>query len=60
MSPVEIRTSLWSATLPESLERIARSAVVDPVYVCCGIKNSVPQNIHQEVCAIRHNIFLLK
>ena len=49
ISPVEIRTSLWSATLPESLERIARSAVVDPVYVCCGIKNSVPQNIHQEV-----------
>ena len=46
---VEIRTSLWSATLPESLERIARSAVVDPVYVCCGIKNCVPQNIHQEV-----------
>lgn len=44
-----LRTSLWSATLPESLERIARSAVVDPVYVCCGVKNHVPRNIHQEV-----------
>lgn len=52
--PTDIRTSLWSATLPESLERIARSAVVDPVYVCCGIKNSVPQNIRQEVYNMHH------
>ncbi|XP_066926035.1 probable ATP-dependent RNA helicase DDX41 [Clytia hemisphaerica] len=45
----DIRTSLWSATLPESLERIARSAVIHPIYVCCGIKNSVPRNIQQDV-----------
>lgn len=44
-----LQTSLWSATLPESLERLARSAVVDPVYICAGIKDTVPVNITQTV-----------
>ena len=38
-----------SATLPESLERLARSAVLDPVYICTGIKDTVPRNITQKV-----------
>lgn len=42
-------TSLWSATLPTSLERLARSAVVDPVYICTGVKDTIALNIKQTV-----------
>ncbi|XP_004211504.1 ATP-dependent RNA helicase abstrakt [Hydra vulgaris] len=45
----DIHTSLWSATLPASLERIARSATINPVYICTGVEMSVPQNITQNV-----------
>lgn len=44
-----LQTSLWSATLPESLERLARSAVVDPLYICSGVKDTIPVNITQNV-----------
>jgi len=43
------QVSLWSATLPQSLERLARSAVLNPVYICCGIQDSIPSNIIQTV-----------
>ena len=43
------QVTLWSATLPSSLERLVRSAVIDPVYICAGIQDSVPLNIFQDV-----------
>lgn len=44
-----VLTSLWSATLPTSLERLARSAVINPVFICTGIRDTVPRNIIQNV-----------
>ena len=43
------QTSMWSATLPDSLERLARSAVLDPIYISTGAKDSIPRNIEQNV-----------
>ena len=43
------QVTLWSATLPFSLERLVRSAVIDPVYICAGIQDTVPLNIFQDV-----------
>ena len=43
------QTSLWSATLPDSLERLARSAVIDPITIHVGIKDTVSNNITQNV-----------
>ena len=45
----ELHTSLWSATLPASLERLARSATINPIYICTGVEMSVPRNIKQNV-----------
>ena len=43
------QVTMWSATLPQSLERLVRSAVIDLVYICAGIQDSVPLNIFQDV-----------
>ena len=43
------QTSLWSATLPDSLERLARSAVIDPITIHIGIKDTVSNNITQNI-----------
>ena len=43
------QVTLWSTTLPFSLERLARSAVIDPVYICAGIQDTIPLNIFQGV-----------
>ena len=43
------QTSLWSATLPDSLERLARSSVVNPITLHVGIKDTLPRNIEQNV-----------
>ena len=43
------QTSLWSATLPSSLERLARSSVINPVTINVGLKDTVCKNIEQNV-----------
>lgn len=43
------QTSLWSATLPDSLERLARSSVINPITIHVGIKDTVSSNIEQNV-----------
>ena len=43
------QVTLWSATFSSHLERLVRSAVIDPVYICAGIQDSVPLNIFQDV-----------
>ena len=43
------QVSLWSATLPDSLKRLASSAVIDPVYVIAGVKDTIDSNIKQDV-----------
>eukprot|EP00794_Sanderia_malayensis_P007411 gene7411-8231_t len=43
------QTSLWSATLPDSLERLARSAVLNPVTMHVGLKDTVCKNISQNI-----------
>ena len=43
------QTSLWSATLPDSLERLARSSVVNPITIHVGIKDTISKNIYQNV-----------
>ena len=43
------QTSLWSATLPDSLVRLARSSVVDPITINVGIKDTISKNIYQNV-----------
>ena len=43
------QTSLWSATLPSSLERLARSSVINPITVHVGVKDTVCKNIEQDV-----------
>ena len=43
------QTSLWSATLPSSLERLARSSVVNPITMHVGVKDTVCKNIEQDI-----------
>lgn len=43
------QTSLWSATLPSSLERLARSSVINPVTLHVGVKDTVCKNIEQDI-----------
>ncbi|XP_065058835.1 uncharacterized protein LOC135686516 [Rhopilema esculentum] len=43
------QTSLWSATLPSSLERLARSSVINPITINVGLKDTVCKNIEQNV-----------
>ena len=43
------QTSLWSATLPDSLERLARSSVLNPITIHVGLKDTVCRNIEQDI-----------
>ena len=49
LTDIPRQTSLWSATLPESLERLARSAVLNPITIYVGIRNIVCLTIEQSV-----------
>lgn len=48
------QTLLWSATMPESLERIARSAVLNPVIIHVGPGGLIAPNIQQNVSFLHH------
>ncbi|XP_065197850.1 uncharacterized protein LOC135829375 [Sycon ciliatum] len=48
------QTSLWSATLPESLERLARSAVLNPITIHVGFSGLTARGISQDVLFMHH------
>jgi len=43
------QTLLWSATLPLAVERLARSAVMNPIYIRIGIVGNINKNIEQDI-----------
>jgi len=51
--PASRQTSLFSATLSNEVERIARDFVNDPVRVSVTPDKPVVENIHQEICFVR-------
>lgn len=48
------QTLLWSATMPDSLERLARSAVLNPVIIHVGPGGLITPNIEQRVSFLHH------
>ncbi|XP_031561654.1 probable ATP-dependent RNA helicase ddx41 [Actinia tenebrosa] len=48
------QTLLWSATMPESLERLARSAVLNPVIIHVGPGGLIAPGIQQNVSFLHH------
>ncbi|EDO37956.1 predicted protein [Nematostella vectensis] len=48
------QTLLWSATLPESLERLARSAVLNPITIQVGPGGLIAPSVQQNVVFLYH------
>ena len=48
------QTLLWTATMPESLERLARSAVLNPITVQVGPAGLISPTIQQNVIFLYH------
>lgn len=49
------QTLLWTATMPESLERLARSAVLNPVTIQVGPAGLISPTIQQNVMFLYHH-----
>jgi ATP-dependent RNA helicase DeaD len=52
-TPSEKRTWLFSATMPEEVERISQQYMTDPLRVTVGSKNSSAKNIEHQYCVVR-------
>lgn len=48
------QTLLWTATMPDSLERLARSAVLDPITIQVGPVGLISPTIQQNVMFLYH------
>lgn len=48
------QTLLWSATMPDSLERLARSAVLNPIIIQVGPGGLIAPSIQQNVSFLHH------
>lgn len=48
------QTLLWSATMPDSLERLARSAVLNPIIIQVGPGGLIAPSIQQNVAFLHH------
>eukprot|EP00002_Diphylleia_rotans_P025912 TRINITY_DN5145_c0_g1_i15.p2 TRINITY_DN5145_c0_g1~~TRINITY_DN5145_c0_g1_i15.p2 ORF type:complete len:477 (+),score=113.17 TRINITY_DN5145_c0_g1_i15:511-1941(+) len=48
------QTLLWSATMPKELDRLARSAVLNPIIVRVGQVGHAAPTIHQNVVFVHH------
>ena len=48
------QTLLWTATMPESLERLARSAVLNPITIQVGPAGLISPTIQQNVIFMHH------